>query len=75
MEAVHDVEYPKGIKAGYFAVLASVAPPLSYYDPNRKSKGLKDGFTFTTPELVSNLSTNLSFRFDEGESVLRGFVP
>lgn len=75
VEAVHDVDLPKGVKGGFFSVLASVAPPLSYYDPNRKSKGLKDGFTFTTPELVSSLSSNLSFRFDEGESVLRGFVP
>ena len=55
--------------------MASVAPPASYYDPNRTSKGLKDGFTFTAPELKSALSSNKSFRFDEGESVLRGFVP
>lgn len=67
---------PTGVKGGvFFSVLASIAPTLSYYDPNRKSKGLKDGFTFTNPELISSLSSNKSFRFDEGESVLKGFVP
>jgi len=47
IEAVHNVDLPKGINGGFFSVLASVCPPASYYDPNRKSKGLKDGFTFT----------------------------
>jgi hypothetical protein len=77
VECIHDIEVPKSLKkgGGFFSVLASVCPPASYYDPTRTTKSLKDGFTFTSPELANGLSSQKSFRFDEGDAVLKGFVP
>ena len=69
VEAVHDNK----IKA-FFAVLASVIPPASYYDPNRVSNP-RDAFTFTEPDMELKTSTNASFQFNEGDAVVKGYKP
>ena len=71
VEAIHNIENI----AGFFAILASVCPTASYYQANRVPKGLKDGFTFTIPDVRDKQSSNQSFRFDEGDAVVKGFVP
>ena len=49
VEAIHNID---GSDGKFYAVLASVCPQASYYVENRQlSKGLRDGFTFTVPDL------------------------
>jgi hypothetical protein len=69
VEAVHDNK----IKA-FMAVLASVIPPASYYDPNRVGNP-KDVFTFTEPDMDLKISTSASYHFNEGDAVVKSFKP
>lgn len=69
VEAVHDNK----IKA-FMAVLASVIPPASYYDPNRVGNP-KDVFTFTEPDMDLKTSTTASHHFNEGDAIVKSFKP
>ena len=69
VEAVHDNK----IKA-FMAVLASVIPPASYYDPDRVGNP-KDVFTFTEPDMDLKISTTASHHFNEGDAVVKSFKP
>ena len=64
--AVHDNKVK-----GYFAVMASILPPGSYYDENRDGPP-SDIFTFVQPDFKCN---HLSYRFEEGEACVKGFKP
>ena len=65
VEAVHDNN-----QEGFFAVLASVLPPASFYDDPRGE--VKDVFYFTEPDYQSH---HKSFKFSEGDACVLGFKP
>lgn len=55
----------------FFGSLASILPKATYYDPNRTNPPT-DAFLNTTPDYESMNST---FCFNEGDEIIRGFVP
>jgi len=62
--AIHGNQVP-----GFFAVVASVIPPASLYDPARQGPP-EDAFTFVKPDYGSQIET---VKFTEGDACVRGF--
>lgn len=66
VEAIHNNK-----AQGFLAVLASVLPPGSYYEPGRQGPP-KDAFIFTEPDFDSHTGTP---KFSEGDACVLGFQP